>query len=426
MLRFTLKMSLAALLCCATSALAQYDIVLQTVQSMPLRQFQDSLGVNIHLEYTDGGYANSDTVLADLKYIGINHVRDSVPNPTNYYPLGYYAGVLPKFFAAGIHFNFMADGVQSVSTDVAQWNVFAKEYPGLIDSIEGPNEINNSGLPKATAMSFQQSLYTAVHDDTLLNKGSLKTPVLYFTGDTSEDVEALNKSSHGYADATNIHPYAKGGVQPLSTMQYNQSTYFQDSATFPKYITETGYYTIQDGQDGVDETSQAELLMNSVFDGAMLGYQRSYVYELLDAYQGQSWGFFNFNDGSPKFVAQAFHNLASMIPLDAASAQKKVEMYVVGLPSTAHQLALTGSDGSVYLWVWNEIPIYNESTRTGTVPPSQVFAVQLPGANYSVSQFTPAYQQFFTSSPVGTYNGYPYYASSLYSFPVCTIFKPVK
>jgi hypothetical protein len=53
----------------------------RTLYSMPLAKFQDSLGVNLHIEYTDGKYADATQVLQDLQYIGIHNVRDYIPDP---------------------------------------------------------------------------------------------------------------------------------------------------------------------------------------------------------------------------------------------------------------------------------------------------------------------------------------------------------
>lgn len=45
--------------------------------------FVATLGVNVHVEYTDGKYANATNVINDLNFLGISHVRDAVLNPSN-------------------------------------------------------------------------------------------------------------------------------------------------------------------------------------------------------------------------------------------------------------------------------------------------------------------------------------------------------
>lgn len=43
---------------------------------MRAEDFLNTLGVNTHIPYTDGGYANINNVASDLAYLGIDNVRD--------------------------------------------------------------------------------------------------------------------------------------------------------------------------------------------------------------------------------------------------------------------------------------------------------------------------------------------------------------
>ena len=417
----------AALMTVASSCLAQTTA---TIPSMPLRAFQDSIGVNIHLEYTDGKYSNAPQVLQDLQYIGVTHVRDSIPQPANYYPQGYYAGVLPSFFKAGIHFDLLCDANQTVAIDQQQWDALAQQFPGGIDSIEGPNEVNIEGVSQSDAETYQGNLYTAVHGDKLLNSSALATPVLDFTGGT--DISSTGQLI-GYADVTNIHPYTHGGTQPYPAYGQNQQEFFSGVPTsFPHVITETGYYTILDGNDGVDEHTQAKLILNSIMDGVYGGYSKTYIYELLDAYQGDSYGFYNFNDGSPKESATWLHDLAQLLPLDTASAAQPVQVITYGAPSDLHMVALTEANGDVVLASWEETTDYNESTEE-EVNSDQIhyFNVQIEGGKdfQSIDAFSPdpyyARLQHFGPSCIQStcsYNGRNIFTAAYSDSPVFTIF----
>ena len=44
-------------------------------------RFVASIGVNASINYTDGKYANIQTVLADLKYIGVSLIRTAAYVP---------------------------------------------------------------------------------------------------------------------------------------------------------------------------------------------------------------------------------------------------------------------------------------------------------------------------------------------------------
>src|SRR6478609_3098528 len=96
--------------------------------------FIDSVGVNVHLAYTDSKYVDVNSVVSDLKYLGIDHVRDGVLNPS--YPgQGSYAIAAQ----AGIKFDMLVHG-GSVPDAIARMHSFVQAHPGAISAIEGPNE----------------------------------------------------------------------------------------------------------------------------------------------------------------------------------------------------------------------------------------------------------------------------------------------
>lgn len=99
--------------------------------------FLNSLGVNVHVEYTDGKYANSSQVVSDLAYLGVDHVRDATLNAGNQGQSSY--GVLA---AAGIKFDLIFLG-WNIPSSFSLLDKFLTAHPGAVDAIEGPNEINN-------------------------------------------------------------------------------------------------------------------------------------------------------------------------------------------------------------------------------------------------------------------------------------------
>lgn len=388
---------------------------------MPLATFQNSFGVNTHFEYSDGLYANYQQVIADLQATGILHARDSVPVPTYWASIG--VPDVEAAMQAGIKFDLIASPLQNLATNMAQIHVLTQYNPTGVDTIEGYNEINNSGglVNEAQAEAFQYSLYQAVHADSTL-KG---VPVLDFTGLVQHNLHTLSN----FADYANTHPYPKGGAAPEATINQNFTSNYVNTTTGA--ITEIGYYTNQDGVDGVDDHTQAAYLMNSIFDNALAGDYRTYIYELLDAYSQNSYGLFSYSDGEAKTSGQWLENMHAVIPFDEASSQKSVQVtealdtngkLTAGLPSGVKQLALTDSKGNIYLWTWNEQTIYKESTRTSTSSTYQPFLLQIPGASYSVSYFVPDADFPFQMSSAGNYEGASYYESYYTDHPTCTIF----
>src|ERR1700753_987113 len=100
--------------------------------------FIDSIGVNVHLAYTDSGYANSGKALAALQYLGLDHVRDGASITLLQGPSAY-----SLFAKAGVEFDFVV-GAKAVPDDIVDSiAAFDEAHPGAVAAIEGPNEINN-------------------------------------------------------------------------------------------------------------------------------------------------------------------------------------------------------------------------------------------------------------------------------------------
>lgn len=418
MIATTQRMLALGTLLCASTAYAQTPTRLS---SIPLQRFQDSLGVNIHIEYTDGKYADASQVLADLQYIGIHNVRDAVPNNT-WLPQGQGLSAMKMLAANGIRYDFLTScGMYSTGTVLQTLDSLAKAYPGVVLSVEGANEINNwpctqgGGSNQQNATNWQRELYSAVHGDSNLKN----VPVLYMTG------AAPIANMSGLADQLNTHPYPYQGVQPHARLMQDFGTLFPE-ARYAKQITETGYSTqISGNPDGVNDEVQGINSLNEYFDAAYEGNQRTYLYQLLEAYNDSSsdthYGMFNY-DGSPKIIAQALHNIAQAIPQDKPSAPKTVMADLMGLPKTAQVLATTASDGTIYIWAWNEATDWNAGNQSEISVPNISYKVYMPG-NWTVQYFSPT-----TSGPVDS----PYkesdgaYPAVLSAFPTAMIFHPVK
>jgi hypothetical protein len=355
--------------------------------------FIRSFGVNVHMEYTDGRYADASKVLLDLGYLGIARVRDSVPLPDRWLPKGQALRALHLLADGGVRFDFTASGDSSIPDDMRQLDAFEKQHAGAIVSVEGPNEINNWPIHRAgvtseqAAKALQHSLYTAVHADPLL----ANVPVLYYTGGAPIDL----KTHLGLADEANTHPYPHGGEQPSRWLRGDYDNYFRMGTKtgpgFPWQITETGYYTLPTSHDwgGVDDATQAKLLLNLMFDATLQGVNATYLYQLLDPYpytdpRGNGvdghLGLFAY-DGQPKPAATAIRNLFSFLSTaGTVTTPQTVRYSVTGLPATGHSLALTRRDGSVVIALWNEAPAWNNQTGKPLHPAPVPVVVRVQGA----------------------------------------------
>jgi hypothetical protein len=93
--------------------------------------FINSIGINTHLNYTDGAYANTANVEADLAYLGITTVRDAVPNPAGGIPYYNQTTAIETLAATGIKFDFVSQpGTVSIATTVQELEAFNAAFPG--------------------------------------------------------------------------------------------------------------------------------------------------------------------------------------------------------------------------------------------------------------------------------------------------------
>lgn len=359
----------------------------------------DHFGVVTHLAYTDGGYRELSTTTNALRYLGIDHVRDEVTNPTyDAYGQAHYA----QAAASGIHFTFLTDGRVDPGTEVARIRAIEQAYPGSVTAIEGPNEVNNfpfsykGASGTAAAQSYMRDLFNAVQADALLRD-------ITVTGFT----DYPNRAST--SDASAIHPYAKEGDQPRGRILQDMADQNAVDPGKAFYITETGYHTKIDpsyGWEGVSEATQAKLILNTYMDGVLLGAKQTYVYQLLDAYAGNSqeehFGLFRL-DNSPKPAATAIHNLTTILNDGGSNAGSfgtgALDVTVSNAPASGQTLLTQKSNGSYQIITWAEPDIWNQASNQ---------AISVAATNEIISfgtsfQTVEVFDPLVSTAPIQTY-----------------------
>lgn len=130
--------------------------------------FTNSIAVNTHMAYTDGAYANVGNVVADLSYLGISTIRDSVPNPYGGIPAANQVSALKTLAADGIKFDLLVSPGLPIAQTITQINSIETFGPNSVIAVEGPNEINNNPVSyggftgQAGANAYQAALYKAI------------------------------------------------------------------------------------------------------------------------------------------------------------------------------------------------------------------------------------------------------------------------
>jgi len=360
--------------------------------------FLNGIGTDTEIAYTDGAYATIGNVIADLKYLGIDQVRDGISNGADgSASVSSYISVA----RAGVKFTFLISNNDQDNADIlAQLALFDQveaAVPGSIIAIEGANEINNfpvtfdgtTGL--AGALAMQEALFADVAADPAL----AGVAVDYFTGYDAGTIGLGPPSpAPGLADYDTQHPYPPDGQPPASTVSRAYALPNAASATAPAVYTETGYSTMQ-----VNDYTQAVYTLDLLFDTAAQEISETYLYQLLDAYapgsrQGDSgFGLFDYT-GAPKLAATALHDLTAIIGgadsgvKTGGAISSAISFSVAGLPSTGDALELTGSPDDV-IALWAEPAIWDEAAGTNLTAPAEHVTLTLPETYSTLALFDP-------------------------------------
>ena len=374
-------------------------------------------GVNTHLPYTDGAYANVGQVIADLAYLGINHLRDGLNSPGQFggAPLSSYTQVAQ----AGNHFTMMVGGGGSfASTGGTPTDPSLDQRIGYLDTlsamanygvvaVEGTNEINNypivfngagtSGQGQDelnAAVALQGEIYSRVHAD----HNMAGVPVAYFTGYNAGSIPVGPDpaATAGLADYDTQHPYPNNGDAPARWVSRTQAlgneTAADAAARRPAIYTETGYRSTGGTSGGVSPDVQAKYTLDLLLDTAQSGIAQTDLYELLDAYapgspQGDAgYGLFDYT-GAPKPVAVALHNLNTLLGDTSPAAQSfgatPLAYTVTGETGTGNHLLMQKASGVYILALWDEQPIWYEATGVQVSPVPHTVTVAISGRTIS-------------------------------------------
>lgn len=389
------------------------------------------IGVDTHIAYTDGGYANVGNIAADLATLGVKKVRDGISDGEHgSAPLSSYIALA----RAGITFTFVVGGGTSTTASIqytlGKIEALAAAVPGSVDAIEGPNEINNGtltfngqgGLDGAVAL--QRYLYQTVKADPRLPG----VKVDYFTGYSTDGFGAGPDPSttSGLADFDTQHPYPQNGGAPAYWVDPGMALRNEPGTKGPFVYTETGYTTRPDSNDRVDATVQGKYTLDLLMDTAKDGASATYLYELMDAYatgspQGNAgYGLFD-TANAPKLAATGIHNLTAILADTGASAHTftptPLPYTLTGLPQTGNSLEVAKSDGTTDIVVWAEPTLWSNHAEVSA--PTETVTVGLGGL-HAVSVYDP----LLGSTPIATYGATSTVAVSVTDHPLIIAVGP--
>ncbi|MET4389272.1 hypothetical protein ABIB73_005041 [Bradyrhizobium sp. F1.4.3] len=374
--------------------------------------FTSSIGVNTHVSYAWGSYNNLALVEADLKYLGVTTLRDSLTNIPGAQPVLDGLANDGYKFDLGVSSSIPATGAAGLQQYINALDAFQAAHPGSIIALEGLNEVNlqafsyNGSSTIEAAAQFQQAYYSAIKADASL----AKLPVYNLTLGYDDPTDFAKLGNLGASsDYANSHAYVSTGTTPQAAVAAATMLASSVSPGDPSVITETGYTTLSTTPYlGVNESVQAKSILNTLMDAFKDGVGTTYLYELLDRNSSSSdtdaqshFGLF-YDDGTPKLAATAVHNLTTILNDDGTGNGQPttpLNYTLSDMPASGNSMVLGKSNGAYDLVVWAEPKVWNPYTNTEISNPTQTVTVQLDGVHQSIKVYDPT----GGTEPIATY-----------------------
>ena len=356
-----------------------------SISAVNASSFVNSIGVNAHLNYLDTAYGNIQAVGDALTYLGVDRIRDWLPD--------YYKAPYDLLASRGVQFDFYFPGNGDLAAYVKTLAGFEKSHPGSIAAIEGGNEVNYwpvaqaGGTSLASQAAFQKALFNAINADPTLKNIPVFNLTLGGVGDTA--FKQLGDMSAS-ADYANVHIYYGAGGAPATTWSYALGLGQIPMPGAPSAISETGYSTaVNNAQNqGVDEVTQAKYMLDLLMDAAKAGIKVTEIYELVDqkndpgkTSKENNFGLFH-NDWTPKIAATAIHNFTTILTdgVGDMATGGSLAYNVTGLPKGGSHLLFQEGNGVQDIVVWAEPDIWDEANRRAITVTGQQVTITLPTA----------------------------------------------
>lgn len=338
------------------------DGSLPLVQAYQSDSFVDSIGVVTHLSYTNTPYYTAwPQVFNALQALGVRHIRDGYFDWDADSP---FVAEHQQLLSAGIRTNYVVPF--NSATTPQQIEQFSSEAEDM-ESLEDPNECDVPGNCGATVaqglgnlLNFIPTVDAAASSLNISVLGPAFTQVpTYLTVGNLASTMTYN----------NLHLYFGGrypgsigwGAPDAEGNFYGSFAFWRDQGNIdapnvPTIITETGYmsFPCDPVPYTIPENIEARYIPRTLLLAFLGGFERTYVYELLDEQSSPGYGLMH-SDLSPKGAYNAIQNLiANLSDTGPSFTPGQLAYSIQGGDSTLNQLLLQKRDGSFWLILWLE------------------------------------------------------------------------
>lgn len=369
-----------AILACSTLPVSSGKI--KPEQARSTDSFLDSVGVVVHLNYSDTAYKKySDIIKPRLQELGIHHIRSSVSlkDKNTQQKLNDLATIGIKSTLV-MNSHKIANPMESLE--------IAKAVASSIEAVEGPNEwdlqpnlmYKGNSFPQGLR-NFQAELFSAVKRDS-------KTAHLDVLAPSMGRAKNAFKLGNVACDVGTMHSYP-GGRMPSTGLddKWISSTKII-CGTKPVIATETGYHnaihkkTEIRTQPGVSEKASSKYLPRLFLEYFNRGIKRAYSYELIDLKPDPRLDRPKFHygllrsDGSPKPAFITLKNLIALLknpnsPHSESFPLKSLDFELSGKTANVHHTLLQNRNGKFYLILWQEVSSFDLQTKADIFVPEQ-------------------------------------------------------
>lgn len=357
-------------------------------------EFLDSIGVNIHSSYDNTPYDRHDEVLAALRDLGVRHVRDNFMPPTEGWARQQRQRAFRRALAdAGIRSTVI---LGRPGEDPAAYVAAAgADDPGVIAGLEGPNEHDLSKRADwaAEVRDYQRRLFEAAK----AHARARAIPVLGPSVGNTKNAAAFGDLS-AWADRGSVHAYPGGRAPGTFTDVVAEQTSQLFGGKAP-VVTETGYHNamnVWNGHPPVPESVAAVYLPRLYLDNFRRGIERTFSYELLNAYSNPSFTHADSHFGllrqdfSPKPSAVRLRNFVRLIDGNAtAGARGTLDYALHGNADGIERVLLRRADGTFVLALWQRARVFDEYARRAVAVPARTLELRV-GPKVTVAAGRPA------------------------------------
>jgi pimeloyl-ACP methyl ester carboxylesterase len=346
-------------------------------QARPADALVDSIGVNVHLSYTDTSYRNyAGVVKPRLREAGIRHIRDGCPPHWN----DEQRTKLNELAAVGVRSLLICSPRLGTLDQIV---ASLEKVPASVEAVEGPNEPDGEGIsyrghafPQG-AREYQDDLYAAIKRD----PATRRLPVVATAISNPENAPKLGPLPS--ADFANTHCYADGGPPGFAWDWYLARC--RANSDRPIVATETGYHNSPNHTEGlwipgISEAAAGKYISRLLPEYFARGIVRTYIYELLDLRDDPRNAECNLGilrvDGGPKPAFTAIKNtIALLADPGPAFTPGRLAFTLTGQDASIKHLLLQKRDGRFALLLWRNAVSYDTQTRRDLPVPAQPVVV---------------------------------------------------